>query len=292
MTLPVTVVVCTRNRPALMREAIASIVGADATPAEVIVVDQSDEVAEELEPASVDGRTVIRHLRLGERGLSRARNAGLEAAGYELIAFIDDDVLVTPQWLSSLVRPLDAGERVATTGPVLIGDAETEGALEPSSAVSSQPAEFAGRLSRDVLAGGNMAVPRRAVADVGGFDERLGAGATYPAADDNDFGYRLLEAGYRVAYVPDAAVYHRAWRPETEYVRLRWRYGLGQGGFYAKHLSLRDRHMLRRFGMHAAARVAMLPIRSFHDRRRLAGDSAFLAGLVVGAGRWLLRERA
>ena len=291
MILGVTVVVCTRNRSELVRAAVTSILEGDDVPQELVVVDQSVGRTDDLESLTGASGCAIRHLRLSENGLSRARNAGVAAAGCDVVAFVDDDVVVARDWLSSLVRPLDLAERVSTSGRVLIGEPEVPNALEPSSAVSPHAAEFAGRLRRDVLAGGNMAVPRRAFSDVGVFDERLGAGAAYPAADDNDFGYRLLEAGYRIAYVPEATVYHRAWRPGADYLRLRWGYGVGQGGFYAKHASLRDTHMLQRFAVHAARRIASLPVRTFYDRRRLAGDLAFFAGLLTGFARWLATER-
>ena len=291
MMLDATVVVCTRDRPELVRAAVTSILEGDDVPQELIVVDQSEGQTEDLEPLAAESGCAVRHLRLSETGLSRARNAGIHAASSNVVAFVDDDVVVDAAWLSALVRPLDPAERLATTGRVLIGEAEVPNALEPSSAVSSDPAEFVGRLTRDVLAGGNMAVLRQAFDEVGLFDERLGAGGAYPAADDNDLGFRLLEAGYRIAYVPEAVVYHRAWRPGADYLRLRWRYGIGQGGFYAKHASLRDSHMLRRFARHAARRVASLPVRAFYDRRRLGGDVAFLAGLLAGFVRWLATER-
>ena len=292
MMLGVTVVVCTRDRPALVRTAVKSILEARGVPQELVVVDQSERMTDDLEPLAAGSECVVRHLRLSETGLSRARNAGVDAASCDVVAFVDDDVVVAADWLVELVRSLDPAARVATTGRVLIGDAEVPNALEPSSAVSSRPAEYAGRLPRDVLAGGNMAVPRRAFAEIGTFDERLGAGAAYPAADDNDFGYRLLEAGYRIRYVPKATVYHRAWRPGADYLRLRWCYGIGQGGFYAKHASLRDSHTVRRFVRHAVGRIAALPVRAFYDRRRLTGDLAFVAGLLTGFARWLATERA
>jgi GT2 family glycosyltransferase len=291
MMLGVTVVVCTRDRSELVRAAVTSILEGDDVPQELVVIDQSVGPTEDLESLAGASGCAIRHLRLSETGLSRARNVGIDNAGCDLVAFVDDDVVVASDWLSSLVRPLNPAERLATTGRVLIGEAEVPNALQPSSAVSPHAAEFAGRLQTDVLAGGNMAVPRRAFFDVGVFDERLGAGAAYPAADDNDFGYRLLEAGYRIAYVPEATVFHRAWRPGEDYLRLRWGYGVGQGGFYAKHTSLRDTHMLGRFAGHAARRIALLPVRTFYDRRRLAGDLAFFAGLLTGFARWLATER-
>ena len=95
----------------------------------------------------------------------------------------------------------------------------------PSTKVDTAPAVYHGRLHEDVLYTGNMAMDRSAARAVGVFDERLGPGTSFPSAEDNDFGFRLLEAGYRIVYVPEALLYHRAWRSERDYVRLRWSYG-------------------------------------------------------------------
>ena len=89
-----------------------------------------------------------------------------------------------------------------------------------------------------------MATYRSAIDCIGGFDERLGPGTCFPAAEDNDLGFRLLEAGFHIIYDPASVLYHRSWRTEKDYLPLRWGYGRGQGAYYARYLSLQDRHMI------------------------------------------------
>jgi len=139
-----------------------------------------------------------------------------------------------------------------------------------------------------VLAGGNMAMSRSVAAVVGGFDERLGAGSQFPAAEDNDLGYRLLEAGYRIEYVPAALLYHRAWRPAWDYWAVRWRYGRGKGGFYCKHLSLRDRYVLRRMLRDVLSRVVRFPWFLVRHPFRAGGDPFYLCGILFGIVDWYL----
>jgi GT2 family glycosyltransferase len=67
-------------------------------------------------------------------------------------------------------------------------------------------------VGKDVLWGNNIAIQRSAIVKVGAFDERFGAGSNFPSSEDNDLGFRLLEAGYRIIYMPKATLYHRAWR--------------------------------------------------------------------------------
>ena len=122
-------------------------------------------------------------------------------------------MFVTPTWLGSLIRALiNGGTKAVVTGRVLPTSPETPGGFVPALVVREVPAVYEGRVGADVLAGGHMAIYRSIMQRVGGFDERLGAGAKFPAADDNDLGFRLLELGYRIIYVPEAILYHRAWR--------------------------------------------------------------------------------
>jgi len=141
------------------------------------------------------------------------------------------------------------------------------------------------------LSAGNMALHCSAIQDVGLFDERLGAGAAFRSAEDNDLGYRLLEAGYRVLYVPEAVVYHRAWRSSREYVPLRWSYGFGRGAFFAKHLNRHDRFMLRRmltaFGQYFGRLIRYALVRS---RQQTIGDAVFILGMFSGSMKWLLTQ--
>ena len=124
---------------------------------------------------------------------------------------------------------------------------------------------------------------------LGGFDVRLGPGTRYPAAEDNDLGYRLLAAGVPIVFDPDVAVTHVAWRPDRARRALRWRYGRGQGAFLAKHLRAADggtgprlRSQLRRYLGRAIRRMAT-------DRAAALDDLAYVTGLLGGLGRWLIR---
>jgi hypothetical protein len=93
-------------------------------------------------------------------------------------------------------------------------------------------------------------------------------------------------------YVPEAVLVHRAWRPPGDYLPLRWRYGLAQGAFYAKHLHRRDRHVLGRFAADLRHRAGRFPRRLREEGSRAFGDPAFVMGNLVGAFRWWWREAA
>jgi glycosyltransferase involved in cell wall biosynthesis len=291
--LDVTVLICSRDRPRLLRDTVESVLAGDRVPAEIVVVDQS-----RVPPADLDGLgfargSEVRHLKTKTVGSSRARNIGLRAASHEVVVLLDDDILVEAQWLQILVGGLRVGgPRAVATGRVLPGPAEARGAVVPPAALVTRAtaAVYRGRQSGDAVPGANVALYRDVVLGLGGFDERLGPGTRFGAAEDNDMGYRLLAADCEVRHVPEAVVFHRALRLPTGRARQRWQYGRGKGAFYAKHLSRSDRYMLDRMREDSRRRVRRALAEARASPRTTAAELVYLAGMLSGAAEWSLRE--
>jgi GT2 family glycosyltransferase len=287
---PASVIIPSRNRPLLLYETVASVLAGRLAPAEIIIVDQSDEPNARLEALHSD-RCVVRYLWSREPGVSRARNRGIHTAASAHLAFIDDDVRVAEDWLGALLHAsVTAGPDAVVSGRVLAEQPPTADGFVPSTIDSDEPQVHTGRIAADVLYTNNMMVQRPLIERVGLFDERLGGGAAFPTAEDNDFAHRLLEAGGAIHYAPAAVVVHRAWRTGRDYLPLRWTYGRGQGAFYAKHIDFRDRYMLGRFRHDVAQRGVRFARYLFRDPRRAAGQLVYLAGMLSGFGQWLLQQ--
>lgn len=276
------------NRGSLLAETVDSVLAGDQVPAEIIIVDQSAHADEAL-ASRTSPRCDVRYIHTHEVGVSRARNTGARLARHPLLCFIDDDVRVDPAWFGALVRAAtSAGPRAIISGRVLPEKPDSPDGFVPSTITDEEPVTYEGRIGVDILYSNNMMLHRSAIDEAGGFDVRLGGGARFPTAEDNDLAHRLLEAGYRILYEPGAVVEHRAWRTGKDYLPLRWSYGRGQGAFYAKHLDLRDRYMLGRAGHdvgHSARRLLHFLRR---DRRRAAGQVVHLAGVVSALAEWLV----
>jgi GT2 family glycosyltransferase len=288
---PTSIVIVSRNRPRLLRETIESIVMSDSPAAEIVVVDQSDNAQPDVTMLGRDDFS-IRYLHSRDRGLSRGRNAGVAAAAHDILVFIDDDMLVRPRWLRSLVGALvEAGDGAVTTGRVIPGRPEAENAARVATVMGEQPVVYTGRQKGDVLAGGHMAIRRSTLMEIGGWDERLGAGSRFPAAEDNDLGFRLLDRGIAVIYVPQAELIHRTWRSSGHYFPNRWHYGRGKGGFYTKHLKRAPRYMLRRICSDFEHRLRRLPANVFRRPGFAAADAIYCAGIVAGSLEWMLSGR-
>jgi GT2 family glycosyltransferase len=286
--LPATsLIICSRDRPSLLLATVESVLAGQEVPAEILVVDQSATPHPVLSHWPARPGCELRYLWSQSVGVSRGRNEGIAAARFDILVIIDDDIFVAPNWFDVLVRALcNAGPRAAVTGRVLPTAPEVPGGFVWAVVMSQASAVYQGRIFTEVLVSCNMALFRSALAEVGGFDERLGPGTPLHTAEDNDLGFRLLEAGYCILYVPEAVTYHRAWRPWREYLSMRWRYGVGKGGYYAKYFSLKDRYMLQRMAYDIGHRIWGLPIRLLRNPTLVYGDPAYIFGIFIGLTRW------
>lgn len=283
----VSLLISSRNRPRLLADAVRSVLDGSALPDEVIVVDQSDRPNELLAVIPFPNKVSFRYIRSPTTGISRSRNIAFAAASHETIVVIDDDCLVAADWLVTIVRALLAsGPHAVVTGRVLAGEPEEQGAFAPSLHTSDRPERFTGRVTIDPLATFNFALQSSTFEEIGPFDSRIGPGTRFPSSEDNDYGHRLLKAGFSILFEPAAIVYHRSWRTEHNYLAVRYAYGRGQGGYYGKHLAERDWYILWKFA-HALKRRGKRMLQG--DRLGILGELSWVAGWTVGTSDWLLR---
>ncbi len=290
--LPATVIIPTRGRPQLLDDTVASILAGDELPTEIVIVDQSPQANPRLAGAeSVRGSAVVYAHRPDLVGVSAARNEACSLARERTLVFTDDDVLVEPDWLRTIVHAVLDEPTTLVSGRVLPAEGDRTDGFAPSCIESEKPRIYEGRVWDDVLFSNNMAFSRDVYDALGPFDARLGVGAPYRAATDNDFGFRALEAGYRIRYLPEAVVHHRAFRPMADYPKVMWSYGVGQGACLTKHASLRDRYSLHRLRDSVARRCRLAIGKRSEDRYLAMGEGAYALGVLFGATRWLLFER-
>ena len=284
-------IICSRNRPKLLFETVESVLRGDHIPSEMLIVDQSGAPHPELSRMKTERSCEMRYIHSKTVGVGAGRNLGINFSRFEILIFIDDDMFVEVNWFRNLVQAvIKAGPHSVITGQVLAGESEVPGGKPPSIKKDQKPAVYQGRIANDVLYTGNMGAYRSVFDQVGLFDERLGPGTSFPAAEDNDLGFRMLEQGYRICYIPEAMVYHRAWRSYGESLALEWRYGVGRGAYYAKHMKWRDPYMFSRMVKDMKGSV-MNFLGQIVRQRRLRYDyliSAF--GIFYGAIRWQLSE--
>jgi GT2 family glycosyltransferase len=231
ITAPVSVIICTRNRPEALKTCLQSLRNLSPQPREIIVVD--NDPFSNLTPAVTAQFSEVRNVPEPRAGLSAARNTGIRHAISDIIAFTDDDVSVHPTWIAATVRAFEDPAIMALTGTVLPAELSTAPQFAFQSEALGWELGFEGYEALDfdskffhdtthlgvpvwrMGAGANMAFRRAAFDRVGLFDERLGAG-TSGCSEDSELWYRLLAEGYRCRYDPSVVVshFHRSDWPE------------------------------------------------------------------------------
>jgi glycosyltransferase involved in cell wall biosynthesis len=229
------VVIPTRDRPALLARCLDAVCKSVRTGDEVIVVDSASRGADTRRLAAEFG---TRYIRCDVPGASRARNAGWRAAGNEIVAFIDDDVLATPEWAASVAAACaDHPDVDFFTGRTDFVPGEEFTSRSVAIKKDAEPELFVGYARSDLMGhGANLFMRRRALAITGGFDDLLGPGTALPAAEDLDLFDRLLAAGCVGRYEPAACALHVQWRNRRQLLVLDWRYGIGSGARLVKLL--------------------------------------------------------
>jgi glycosyltransferase involved in cell wall biosynthesis len=238
-SIPVSVVIATRDRPALVEAALGAVTRCLRPGDEVIVVDSASGQPAAVAVAVVATEAGARLVRCDQPGTSRARNAGARAASAPIVAFTDDDCLPEPGWVQAVADAFGRHEGLGfLTGAVLPGlraDGSAPSGLTLSTLTGVSPRAFGADEDLESLGhGANMAWDRAALLAMGGFDEAFGPGAPLRAAEDHEAFWRALRTGLTGRYEPDAAVVHSQWRGTWGQMRSYFGYGLGSAGLFAK----------------------------------------------------------
>lgn len=210
----ISVIICTRNRPGIVVQAVHRVLAQRRAPDEVIVVDQSDKRNERL---AEENRII--YLRDPGRGAPRAKNMGTRASTGDIVIFIDDDTFVPPLFAQAHLRNYADAGIGAVAGRVLCDDDPPLGARPAVGEVSmrdlSMVANFHATERRDVehVYGCNWSVRRSLLDIVGGFDELLHPdGRGFPFFEETELAMRIRLTGHRIVFDPDAVAEHRKFR--------------------------------------------------------------------------------
>lgn len=209
MSIPVSVVVVSRNRPDALYRCVLGLSQLQFNPFEVIVVADAAGVAA---LGAFDGQ--IKTVLFDEANISAARNLGVAHAAGEVIAFIDDDAVPEPTWLSFLMVPFERQDVAAVGGFVLGRNGisfqwkarvlDSSGHATGIEIDDTHPTVLTPPLNHAVKTEGtNMAIRRDVLVTLDGFDP-----AYHFYLDETDLNMRLARGGYITAIAPLAQVHH------------------------------------------------------------------------------------
>jgi len=231
----VSVVICTYNRGALLRNSLEHLAAqqpGDARFEVWIINNNSTDDTQQVIDEYIAGRENWHSLFEARQGLSFARNSGIAHARAPIVAFTDDDVAVQPDWIAQIVRTMREHPEVDFIGGKVLPRwhappprwlsrcnwtplAVTEHGDEPFHVSLERPW---------CQIGANLAIRKSTLEWAGGFSpdfQRVkdGIGST----EDHEFQFRLWRQGRRGMYVPNLVVqaevqedrhrksYHRRW---------------------------------------------------------------------------------
>lgn len=245
-TVRISVIICTYNRCESLDRTLNSLsrvtVPSDLSW-EVLVVDNNstDHTKEAVQSFSGGQGVPVQYIFQKERGLSEARNAGLRHAKGEIISFLDDDVLIQPEWLvevrkafDSLDTPCIGGKAIlppnlkfprwwdhAYDGPIGNCDLGEEVLIGDTRSVS--------------IIGANISFRRFLFDKYGVFSPEVSRkGKNLVMGEETDFIRRIRPYGHYAAYYPNAVVYHVPSPDRMTIAYLsRWYFRRGEWEWYA-----------------------------------------------------------
>ena len=239
--LPVSAIICTHNRAEYLGAAIDSLLQQDKSDFEVLVVDNasSDRTIDVVEARLSNPR--LKYIYEPSIGLSIARNTGARCATGEILAYLDDDAVASPTWLSVLTRAFQNNEKLAVAG------GKVTLLLPPGITLPYWMSEnLAGNLGKYDLGnqvveittanmtprGLNYSIRQTFLAQIGGFNVNLGrVGKNLLSNEELVVTELALQQGWQVAYLPDAEVAHNVTSERLEpawFLKRSWWQGISE----------------------------------------------------------------
>jgi hypothetical protein len=245
--LRMTVIICTRDRPAGLRAALRSLQRQTDPSFTVLVVDNGSDSS---------AASVVAELRLptceyiveSRPGLARARNRGLGAVRTELVAWMDDDEVADAGWVHALKEGFShQAEPAAVCGMMLPAELEVEaqvrfeqyGGFNKGRGIMPEVLRMGASIASPLYPlppfgpGGNMAFRTEALRSVGGFDPCLGAGTRSHTGEETRALSLLLLAGQVVLHWPGAITWHTHRREMAALRQQLYGCSAGLSAFYA-----------------------------------------------------------
>lgn len=246
----VSVIVVSHGRPDLLCRAALSVFHQNHRPVELIIV------ADHVGLAAISTLPFVSRIKrvlFENENISAARNIGIDHAAAEYIAFLDDDAVAEPMWLSLMLNEMCQHPWAALTGTVLgrNGISVQWGDVGFDDLGRDQPKSGSGPRK---LHGTNMLFRADILRQLGGFDE-----AYRFLYDDTDLAMRLHHAGHETGYLDGELIHHgfaqSARRSARRMPKTLFEIGASYAGF------------LRRYAPPASMDAALLDFEYTQKRR-------------------------
>lgn len=275
--------IATYNRADLLDETLRSVLeGATELPDQIVVVHGGSD-----HTPVVVARHAARHPRLIDlveivnRGLSHAQNVGWPSCRGEIVATLDDDVEVAPDWVACIRASHRAHPNAGGIGGKIC-NRNTASVAARFEQARVFDIEGSGVVKVRTVAGVNMSYKRAVMALVGPFDEKL------PSGMDVDYNWRVALAGYDILYDPSIVLTHHNRTDVWVLLRQQHWYGRGYFGTRRKWPALPSGPPRHLWGWKNWVKMGFFVVDPFYQALRLSrradrGDRLAFAVLAVVA---------
>jgi GT2 family glycosyltransferase len=210
-----TIIIPTKDRVQILSELLESIKALaelDGINLEIIVADNGSEdpTFEEVTSLVENFPAPLKVIKVLRPGKSAAANEAVKSANGDFLAFLDDDVVVEKNWLSAVEEFFQDGRFQVGQGAIHLPPSANPRTLYLVDLYRTVPRiEYDATVSSlRSLNGANFFMTRELFDRVGGFDERLGPGAS-GTSEDVELAWRLTRSGIAIGYAPKAMAFHR-----------------------------------------------------------------------------------
>lgn len=192
---------------------------------EIIIIDQSEEINYELE-----NDRVVKYIHINKKGLSNARNIGIQYVTGDYICLIDDDAIYPENYLLLIYNSLKKNQVDILCG--LMKDARSGKYNISNKDCAIQYISFWSAMKYGISI---CCVFRTKWLECFKFDDRFGVGRYWGAGEETDIIWRIIENGGVVKFDPSFFVYHDIVSKRDIKIEKLVSYNLGFGALFAKH---------------------------------------------------------
>jgi GT2 family glycosyltransferase len=248
----ISAIVATYNRDSSLIDCLRSLLEQDYPGRmELIVVDQSSAHTPRMVDFFQSQGNRLCLMRQSQPNLPQARNTGIAAATGEILLFVDDDVILSPDAARRLAEHVRLSRMKAVSG-LVVSERDREASLQGYARQFgvAHPDEVKGLQSVGKFIGALMMVSAAAVRAAEGFDASMGTLTPTAYGEDDEFCYRLRELGVTLWVDPSVLATHRdhLWggcasrhtdaeltrkyhMKSLAYMRIKHHGGMGAGGW-------------------------------------------------------------